>query len=126
MYLCKELFPLKPWARICFCFLNERETGNRNAVKLRQDNVQEIDPYSSIPYQVRSELPIKSQKSKFSVVRYVYGNFCYWYHVVQYYLSHLDRGSPIWMLSCFQNKTEEAKVEVRPCIIYKPTALRID
>ena len=46
-----------------FCFLNERETGNRNAVKLRQDNVQEIDPYSSIPYQVRLELPTKSQKS---------------------------------------------------------------
>ena len=42
-----------------FCLLNERETGNR----IRQDNVQEIDPYSSILYQVRSELPTKSQKS---------------------------------------------------------------
>ena len=45
----------------------------------------------------------------------------------QYYLSHFSRESPIWMLSCFQNKTEEEMVEVRPCIMQmyiKPTALR--
>ena len=42
---------------------NERETGERIAVKLRQFIVWEIDPYLSIPYQVRSELPSKSQKS---------------------------------------------------------------
>ena len=93
------------------------ETGDRIAVKLRKFIVQEIDPHLSIPYQVRSELPTKSQKSLFSVVRYVFGIFCYWYHVAQYYLSHISRGSPIWRLSCSQNKTEEETVEARPCII---------
>ena len=45
---------------------------------------------------------------------YLCSNFCYWYHVAQYYLSHFSRGRPVWTLSCFQNKTEE-KIEVRPC-----------
>ena len=44
------------------CLFNERETGDRIAVKHRQLIVQEIDPYLSIPYQVRSELPTMSQK----------------------------------------------------------------
>ena len=53
----------------------------------------------------------------------MYGNFCYWYDVAQYYLSHLDRcslqleeeGTSRCCMSCSQNKTQEGKVEVRPC-----------
>ena len=58
-----------------------------------------------------------------SVVRYVFGNFCYWYHVAQYYLLHLGRCSLLseeegssgcclvlkTRLACSQNKTRRAR-----------------
>ena len=100
-----------------FCFLNERETGNRNAVSFAKTMFRKLTHIRQFHIKSGQSCLQRHRKVCLNVVRYVYGNFCYWYHVAQYYLSHLDRGSPIWMLSCFQNKTEEAKVEVRPCII---------
>ena len=87
------------WAcTVCQCTLckvlnKEKRVGGAGiAVNMIPFIVLEIDPYLSIPCQVRSELSTKSMKRQLSILYCKICEYylCYWYHVAQYYLSHLD------------------------------------
>ena len=82
------------WAYSSQALRKESKIGGGVSVAVNMHSliVSEIDQYLSIQCQVRSQLPTKSLE-EFSVVRYVFGNFCYWYHVAQYYLLQSGRCS---------------------------------
>ena len=98
MWIVLDLFLLHPsWA--CTVYQNTLHRFWVKKVKGMEESVfHEICTHSLFgkltricQFHVKSGQSYQQSQFKiwFSVARYVCGNFCYWYHVVQYYLLHL-------------------------------------